>query len=212
MDARKLLTSFLAVLVGASAALAQSGKPMSPTGTAATQILGKWSQAEDPEKRRYTDGKWIEVTYSRPLLRGRTNIFGKGADYGKTVNAGAPVWRAGANQTTRFKTEAALVIGGKRLERGEYSLFVELKETGWALIVSNQPYQYSYNEDEKVATWGAYNYDKKYDIVRVPMTMITPAVSVDQFSIGFVDVTESGGKLAMAWEKTAAVVPFTAAQ
>ena len=209
---RKFLTSILAILLCAGWALAQSGKPMSPSGTAATQVLGKWSQAENPERRQYTDGKWIEIAYSRPILRGRTNIFGKSADYGKAVLAGAPVWRAGANQTTRLKTEAALVIGGKRLEPGDYSLFVDLKETGWTLIVSNQPYQRSYNEEEKVSTWGAYNYDKKYDVVRVPMTMITPAVSVDQFTIGFVDVTESGGKLAMAWEKTAAVVPFTAAR
>jgi len=209
---RKFLTSILAILLCAGWALAQSGKPMSPSGTAATQVLGKWSQAENPERRQYTDGKWIEIAYSRPILRGRTNIFGKSADYGKAVLAGAPVWRAGANQTTRLKTEAALVIGGKRLEPGDYSLFVDLKENGWTLIVSNQPYQRSYNEEEKVSTWGAYNYDKKYDVVRVPMTMITPAVSVDQFTIGFVDVTESGGKLAMAWEKTAAVVPFTAAR
>ena len=212
MNPRKLLISSLALLVGAGMALAQSGRPMSPSGTAATQVLGKWSQAEDPGRRQYTEGKWVEVAYSRPILRGRTNVFGKGADYGKAVLAGAPVWRAGANQTTRLKTEAALVIGGKRLEPGDYSLFVELKETGWTLIVSNQPYQRSYNEEEKVSTWGAYNYDKKYDVVRVPMTMITPAVSVDQFTIGFVDITENGGKLAMAWEKTAAVVPFTAAR
>ncbi|HTO88773.1 MAG TPA: DUF2911 domain-containing protein [Thermoanaerobaculia bacterium] len=212
MTGRKLLTGSLALVAFAGMALAQSGKPMSPSGTAAAQVLGKWSQPEDQERRRYTDGKWIEVSYSRPILRGRTNIFGKGADYGKAVSGGAPVWRAGANQTTRLKTDAALVIGGKRIEPGEYSLFVDLKESGWTLIVSSQPYQRSYNEEEKVSTWGAYNYDKKYDIVRVPMTMITPAVSVDQFSIGFVDVTENGGKLAMAWEKTAAVVPFTAAQ
>jgi len=208
MDARKLLTSSLVLLACAASALAQ--RPMSPEGTASTQVLGKWSQAEDPARRRYTDGKWIEVTYSRPILRGRTNIFGKGADYGKAVLAGAPVWRAGANETTRIRTEAALMIGGKRLAPGAYSLFVELKETGWTLIVSSQPYQHSYNEDEKLATWGAYNYDKKYDVVRVPMTMITPAMSVDEFTIDFVDVTESGGKLAMAWEKTGAVVPFTA--
>jgi hypothetical protein len=210
MDTRRLLTSFLALLACAVTALAQ--RPMSPDGKASTQILGKWNQAEDPEKRRYTDGKWIDVTYSRPILRGRTNIFGKGADYGKTVNAGAPVWRAGANETTRIKTDAALVIGGKRLERGEYSLFVDLKETGWTLIVSNQPYQRHYNEEDKAATWGAFNYDKKYDIVRVPMTMSTPAESVDQFTIAFVDVTADGGKLTMAWEKTAAVVSFTAGQ
>jgi hypothetical protein len=211
MTGRKLLTSSLAFLVCAGLLSAQSGRPMSPSGTVATQVLGKWSQAEDPERRRYTEGKWIEVRYGRPILRGRTNIFGKGAEYGKTVSGGAPVWRAGANETTRIKTDAALVIGGKRIEPGEYSLFVELKETGWTLIVSNQPYQRSYNEEEKLATWGAYNYDKKYDIVRVPMTMITPAVSVDQFTIGFADMTENSGKLAMVWEKTGAVVPFTAA-
>jgi hypothetical protein len=44
------------------------------------------------------------------------------------------------------------------------------------------------------------------------MAMITPAVSIDQFSIGFVDMSDAGGKLAMAWEKTAAVVPFTVAK
>ncbi|HTO75706.1 MAG TPA: DUF2911 domain-containing protein [Thermoanaerobaculia bacterium] len=210
MVRRKLLTGSLTFLVGAGLALAQSSRPLSTTGTAATQVLGKWSG--DPERRNYTDGKWIEVRYGRPILRTRTNIFGKGPDYGKAACAGAPVWRAGANETTRLKTDAALVIGGKRIEPGEYSLFVDLKETGWTLIVSNQPYQRSYNEEEKVATWGAYNYDKKYDIVRVPMTMLTPQVSVDQFTIGFADVTENSGKLVMAWEKTAAAVGFTASQ
>ena len=51
------------------------------------------------------------------MLRGRTDIFGKGADYGKKVNATRPVWRAGANQTTKLKTEVPLEIGGKRSSR-----------------------------------------------------------------------------------------------
>src|SRR5258708_6681857 len=84
----------------------------SPSGTAATQV----------------GEKWIEIVYSRPILRGRTDIFGNGADYGKKVLAGATVWRAGANVTTRLKTEVPLEIGGKRLAPGEYSLFVDLKE------------------------------------------------------------------------------------
>ena len=212
MVRRKLWMSSLALLVGAGAALAQSGRPMSPSGTSATQVLGKWTQAGDPPRKSYSEGKWIEVRYGRPILRGRTDVFGKGAEYGKDVNAGAPVWRAGANETTRLRTDAALVIAGRRLEPGEYSLFVELKETGWTLIVSNQPYQHSYSEEEKVATWGAYNYDKKYDIVRVPMAMSMTSVSVDQLTIGFADVTANSGKLTIAWEKTEAVAPFTAVQ
>lgn len=185
-------------------------RPASPPGTAATQVGGKWTNPES-EERRYSGGKWIEITYSRPVLRGRTDIFGKGADYGKTVLAGAPLWRAGANQTTRLKTEVPLEIGGKKLEAGEYSLFVDLKEGGWTLIVSTQPYQEKYDPNDKVKTWGAFGYDKKYDVVRVPMNMRTPAVSIDQFTIVFVNMTDKGGALAMAWEKTAAVVPFTVA-
>ena len=93
-------------------------------------VGGTWSAPDKDGERTYSGGKWIEVTYSRPMLRGRTDIFGKGADYGKTVNGGAPVWRAGANQTTKLKTEVPLMIGGKKLAPGSYDLFVELKEAG----------------------------------------------------------------------------------
>ena len=194
--------------VAASSFAQEQRRPLSPGGTAATQVGGKWSEPDKNGERTYSGGKWIEVTYSRPMLRGRTDVFGKGADYGKAVYAGAPLWRAGANVTTTLKTEVPIEIGGKRLDPGEYSLFVDLKEPGWTLVVSNQPRQAKYDPNEKAKTWGAYNYDSKFDFVRVPMKMIAPAVSVDQFTIAFVDMSSEGGKLAMAWEKTGAVVPF----
>ncbi len=193
----------------ASAAPAPPSRPASPPGSAETQVGGAWSAPGKDGEQRHTGGKWIEVTYSRPILRGRTNIFGSGAEYGKKVNAGAPVWRAGANQTTKLMTEVPLEIGGKRLAPGTYDLFVDLKEAGWTLIVSTQPTQDRYDPAEKTKIWGAYGYDSKYDVVRVPMQMVKPAVSVDQFTIAFVDMAERGGKLAMAWERTGAVVPFT---
>ncbi len=197
------------LLAGAMIASAQDRKPLSPAGTAATMVGGTWGAPDKDGERQYTGGKWIEVTYSRPMLRGRTDVFGKGADYGKTVDGGSPVWRAGANQTTKLKTEVPITIGGKKLEPGSYDVFVELKATGWTLILSTQPTQDKYDANDKTKIWGAFGYDPKFDVVRVPMTMITPAVSIDQFSIGFVDMSDAGGKLAMAWEKTAAVVPFT---
>lgn len=206
---KRLMCFGVALAAIAAASFAQEQRrPLSPAGTAATQVGGKWSEPDKNGERTYSGGKWIEVTYSRPMLRGRTEIFGKGADYGKAVNAGAPLWRAGANVTTTLKTEVPLEIGGKRLEPGEYSLFVDLKEPSWTLVVSTQPRQDKYDPKEKAKTWGAYNYDPKFDVVRVPMKMITPAVSVDQFTIAFVDMSNEGGKLAMAWEKTGAVVPF----
>lgn len=195
-----------------SAPPAPARRAPSPTGTAATQVGGTWSAPDKDGEQRYSGGKWIEVVYSRPILRGRTEIFGKGADYGKKIDAGAPVWRAGANQTTKLKTEVPLELGGKRLAPGEYDLFVDLKENGWTLIVSTQPTQEKYDSNDKTRIWGAYGYDPKYDVVRVPMTMMKPAVSMDQFTIAFVDMTDRGGKLAIAWDKSGALAPFSIAQ
>ena len=110
-------------------ATAQDRKPLSPAGHGERD--GRRTRGARPTRTATastTGGKWLEVTYSRPMLRGRTDIFGKGADYGKVVNGGAPVWRAGANATTKFKTEVPLMIGGKRVEPGSYDVFVELKE------------------------------------------------------------------------------------
>jgi hypothetical protein len=69
-----------------------------------------------------------------------------------------------------------------------------------------------YDENEKTKIWGSYGYDPKFDVARIPMKMVAPQVSVDQFTIAFVDMTDNGGKLAMVWEKTGAVVPFTVAK
>jgi hypothetical protein len=175
-------------------------------------VGGTWGAPDKDGGRSYSGGKWIEVIYSRPTLRGRKDIFGKGADYGKMVNNGAPVWRAGANATTKLKTEVPLEIGGKKLAPGEYDLFVDLKEGAWTLIVSTQPAQEKYDANDKTKIWGSYDYDPKFDVVRVPMKMVTPQVSVEQFTIAFADMTDSGGKLGMVWEKTGGVVPFTIAK
>ncbi len=178
--------------------------PASPPGQVATQVGGNYAGTPP----RYSGGKWIVIDYGRPILRGRTDVFGSGADYGKTVYAGAPVWRAGANVTTRLHTEAPLVFDGKTLAAGDYSMFVELKPDAWTLIFSNQPYQQKYDPANKTDTWGAYNYDSKFDVVRVPMTVKTGTDSIDQFTIQFVNVTDTGGTLQMLWEKTVASVGF----
>lgn len=212
MHRKASLLGISLLLAGALAASAQDKKPLSPAGTAATMVGGTWSAPDKDGERSYSGGKWIEVAYSRPILRGRTEIFGKGADYGKVVNGGAPVWRAGANQTTKLTTEVALTIGGKRIEPGSYDLFVDLKEGAWTLILSTQPTQDRYDPKEKTKIWGSYDYDAKFDVVRVPMTMVTPALTIDQFTIEFVDMSDAGGKLALGWEKTGAVVPFAIAK
>ena len=172
MRVRALLVIALALVLGTGIFAQQPPrKPASPAGTAATQVGGTWAKATPDAEPRYTGGKWIEITYGRPVLRGRTAIFGAGADYGKKVSDGVPVWRAGANLTTRFATEVPLVFGGKTLAAGEYSVFVELKPGAWTLVFSKQAFQQKYDPNEKVSTWGSYNYDQTQDVLRVPMVV-----------------------------------------
>lgn len=225
---RRIAASAVFLIVFAAVALAQQPTPStsqapqaqqaprmpaSPRGSAATQVGGRWAEPTAPGGApRYTDGKWITVDYGRPILRGRPNIFGTSADYGKKVNDDGPVWRAGANQTTRFKTEAPLVIGGKTLPAGEYSLFVELTPRAWTLILSTEPFQQKYDPNNKTETWGAYNYDPKFDVLRAPLTLAKGAASIDQFTIQFADVTATGGTLMLLWEKDVATVAFTMAK
>lgn len=187
-------------------------KPLSPRGTASTQMGGSWTPGTGGGGPQYPGGKWIEVDYGRPILRGRANIFGSGADYGKGVNAGAPVWRAGAGPTTKLSTEVPLVIAGKTLRPGTYDVLVELKASGWTLILSTQKTQDRYDPDEKTAMWGSFGYDPKFDVVRAPMELARLEHSVDQLTISFLDMADDGGKLAIAWEKTAALVGFSVAR
>jgi hypothetical protein len=198
----------LACLAAASRGQQQT-KPLSPRGTASTQVGGSWTAPAGGGGLQYPGGKWIDVDYVRPILRGRRNIFGSGADYGKGVDAGASVWRAGAGPTTKLSSEVPIVIGGKTLPPGSYDLLVELKESGWTLILSTQRTQETYDPNEKIAMWGSYGYDSKYDVLRAPMTVSHLEHSVDQFTISFLDMTDSGGKLGMAWETTAALVGFS---
>lgn len=196
----------IAILVMGGLAQTPVRKPASPAGTAATQIGGKYVEVQGGQ--RYQDGKWIEVMYYRPIKRGRQNLFGAGADYGKAVSDGSPVWRAGANQTTRFKTEVPLVFDGKTLPAGEYSVFVELKENAWTLIFSNWPAQEKYDPNNKAALWGSYGYTPDKDVLRAAMKVETLPFSVDQFTIAFIDMAADGGKLAMMWDKTMATASF----
>jgi hypothetical protein len=180
--------------------------PASPRGSSAIEVGGTWQDVKG--QQRYVNGGWIVIDYGRPLLRGRQNIFGTGADYGKVVSDGVPVWRAGANDTTRLTTQKTLVFGKTVLQPGVYNVFVELKENAWTLVLSTQPVQPKYDPNDKVLLYGSYNYDPKFDVLRVPMRLSSSPNQIEQFTINFVDVTNTRASLVMAWERTVATIDF----
>ena len=202
-------TATVAILL-AALSVAQDGRPMSPRGTASAQVLGTWVKADRSFAvggGKYEGGKWIDISYGRPLKRGR-EIFGSGSDYGKALLIGAPIWRAGADVTTRLKTEVPLIVNSKTIAAGEYSLFVDLKENNWTFVVSTWPAQEKYDPNNKQALWGSYDYTPDKDVVRAPMKIETLPHSREQLTWEFLDMSANSGTIAVSWDKTLGSVAF----
>lgn len=200
------------IVVAVVAIRAQQARPMSPRGSSAAHVLGTWTgsgrQTFAAGRGTYQNGKWMEIDYGRPLKRGRT-LFGSGADYGASLLIGAPIWRAGADVTTRLRSEVPLTIGGRKIPAGEYSVFIDLKENNWTFVLSTWPAQRTYDPNNKDALWGAYNYTPDKDVARTKMALETLPHAHEQLSWEFVDMTDAGGSLALAWDRTQALVSFT---
>jgi DUF2911 family protein len=202
---KKLATLAAAVLLLPHGGHAQIGRPASPAGASAAEVTGRYN-----ERGAYVGGKWIEIRYGRPIKRGR-DLFGP-PDFAEALNDGAPVWRAGANVSSRLMTELPLLIGGTLIAPGEYTLFIDLKRTDWTLIVSSWPAQTTYDDKNKQALWGAYDYTPDRDLVRLPMRIETLPHAFEQLSWEFVDITDTGGRLAIIWDNKLASVAFTFAK
>ena len=208
---RRLIATGVAALAMTAGIVAQGGgRPASPAGTAATQVGGTYDRSGDEPV--YKNGKWIEITYGRPIKRGRTLFAGEGEKYGKAVNPDAPVWRAGANESTQLKTEVPIVVNGKTIAPGTYTMFIDLKPEKWTLIVSNWKAQTGFDPKNSTELFGAFGYTPDKDVVRAPMTLATLPFSVDQLTWAFTDMSDAGGKVAIMWDKIVASVPFLVAK
>ena len=187
------------VMVGAAAA---QNRPLSTRGHTATQLGGSYSG-----EGRYEGGRWIDIHYGRPILRGRQGIFRDGGEYGQRIYAGAPLWRVGADQTTTFTTEADVLIGGQRLDAGEYTMFADLSDpSAWTLIFTTCEVMQTFGEDNPNALWGAYGYDDSRDVMRTTMSVEAAGRSLDQLQIGFLDMTRQGGTMYVHWDDQLATV------
>jgi hypothetical protein len=100
--------------------------------------VAAWAQGEKPSPAKTATGKVGEATvtikYSSPAVKGR-KIFGELVPYDK-------VWRAGANEATIFETDKDLMVEGKKLPAGKYSLYAIPGETEWSFIFNSETGQW----------------------------------------------------------------------
>jgi hypothetical protein len=130
--------------------------------------------------------KKVTIDYGRPFKKGR-KIFGE------LVPLDA-VWRTGADEATVLTTATDLTIGTLRVPAGSYSLFTIPGAKGWTLIVN-----------KVVKQWGAFAYDAKQDLGRVPMTAAA-GPPVEQFTIALEPAGDKKLTLKMSWDTTVAQV------
>ncbi|WP_448519041.1 DUF2911 domain-containing protein [Rhodoflexus sp.] len=130
----------------------------------------------------------VTVAYSRPLVKGRT-IFGDLVPYGA-------LWRTGANAATRFTFTDEVMIGGKTLPKGDYSLFTIPGQNSWVVI---------FNKNANAST-GSYKAEE--DAVRFEVKPETLPTPVESFTINFADVKTNSAVVEIMWDRTAVRFPI----
>lgn len=133
----------------------------------------------------------FRIDYGQPHARGRAVAGALAADLGN-------VWRLGANDPTALTTDVDLDIGGTRVPKGTYTLFVETADGSWKLIVSKKtgPQANEYNAAE--------------DLARIPLRSRTLSAPLESFTIWLIPAPESAaGELRFAWGTLEHSVPWS---
>jgi hypothetical protein len=171
---RIALPTFLTIFF-ATAAFAQGGSRPSPAASATCDLGG---------------GKTVKTDYSSPRMKGR-KVFGELVPLGQ-------VWRTGANEATTFVASADVVVGGKTVPAGSYTIFTVPNANKWTLIVN-----------KKTGEWGIpYKYESD-ELARADMKVSKLPASVENFTIAY-DKSAGGCTLRMDWETTSASVNISA--
>ena len=160
-------------------------------------FLKKYTKSHSPlaEARFQKDGLSVKVDYCQPAAKSRL-IFGE-----KRAGALQPFgqyWRVGANEATTFETNADLVINGKDLKAGKYSLYAIPGQAIWTIAFNS-------NWDR----WGATAPDTKTDVLRTEVPANNAAEKKEKLEIVFGNPNEAGpANFNIQWDKTAVRIPF----
>jgi hypothetical protein len=174
---RKRMLACAAVVLGAAALSSPA-----PAQRDRTQRASPPAKAEC----KFDDGKTVTVDYSSPRMRGR-KIYGELVPYGK-------VWRAGANEATTFVATADVVVGGKAVPAGSYTLYAIPEAEKWTLVIS-----------KKTGQWGIPYPGEADDLVRAEMKATQLSAPVENFTITL-EPAAGGCALHLDWETTRASV------
>lgn len=131
----------------------------------------------------------ITIKYHSPSVNGR-KIFGGIVPYDFVVDGQEYTWRAGSNERTTVEFSHDVQIEGNELPAGSYGFVVLVDEDQWVLIFSSGK------------SWGAFNYDKSNDVIRVPVK--TNQLDFQEWlSYDFINPESESVDVQLRWETTA---------
>lgn len=159
-------------------------------------FLRKHTKSFSPEDHlSFTQGDLkISVFYNRPYKKNR-EIFGGLVPYDE-------VWRTGANEATTFETNRSLLIEGKTLRAGKYTLWTIPHPDTWTVIFNSEYGQWGINSK------GEANREPSRDVLTVEVPVVLQDRVFEQFTISFEKVGEDA-EMVFMWEKTVVAVPFS---
>jgi hypothetical protein len=152
---------------------------------------------------------YVKVTYGRPYMRGRA-IFGAANDTAPPLVPFGQLWRTGANEATELTTTGPLLVAGRRLEAGTYSVFTVPGATTWRVHISPQ---LGLDGTGRIAADGTFTpdvYDAARDVLVVDVPSHRLDEPVDQLTID-VETAAASAALVLRWERTGVRIPLAAA-
>jgi hypothetical protein len=132
----------------------------------------------------------IELSYSRPSLRGR-KLYTDLAPAGK-------VWRTGANQATTVTFGDTVFIGGKKLAPARYGIVTIPDPAEWTIIVTKQ-----------LDITSPEAYKQENDIARVKVKPIAMPMPVETFTMSIDDLKNNSCTIGLLWGNAYVGLPVT---
>lgn len=157
-------------------------------------ILKTQTKKHSPEvsTTKTIDGVQLSINYSSPSKKGR-DIFGVLVPYNQ-------VWRTGANEATTFTCSDDIMIDGKKLSAGEYSLWTIPSEDSWTVIFNSNIPSWGVDFSQKA------EHDAMFDVVKIEVPIKLKSEPKESFEIDIVD--NPNASLTFSWDKTFVEVPL----
>lgn len=158
-------------------------------------ILQQQTKKSSPEKNiTYSKGELkLNLFYCSPSKKDR-EIFGNLVPYDE-------VWRTGANEASTFTTNKDIMIAGKPLPAGKYTLWTIPTETSWKVIFNDKMYGWGVKLTNQKASR-----DPDHDVLVVDGKVSKSLNTVEKFSITLRVSSPDTSILMFAWDNV--VVPL----